>query len=430
MSASKTMLTGCILLFLAFHLWSESRFTILLDDSGIVENFRIREQQVETMARPVREFKPEKREFPFDGSRGKVRFQAVLENGAIYYIFVNSVGNKYPEAARGTYLIKRNIHSGRFEYIKIFYRDETACYIKITPQNRQARLDVLLFGKTIYHDLVVPVSLESLVTAPLIDVIEMTSGVVDWNSLVYRGGREEDRSIEKVIAKIRAELPRVKEAADGALDSDGKFKRIANGQRLVPATGFNCSGFAKWIVDGFYRPLTGRLTDISLMKVKHPESRGNRWSEIREADHDPYFGLDWTRNLACALAGAQTGRDPGNAESLDVRQVPFFTYTEDIGYAVPDLLHILYFLALKEPGNIYLGTVNDISQPQPVLAEYFHVAVFLPFFDVSGDFHVVVFDQHKEATLESFITRSAYDKKYIHLVHLSALTDFSLFHIE
>lgn len=51
-----------------------------------------------------------------------------------------------------------------------------------------------------------------------------------------------------IIYEIRKVLPKLNDSPIGAIDADGKFLDKSN-------NGLNCSGFAKWIVDGFYTPL-------------------------------------------------------------------------------------------------------------------------------------------------------------------------------
>ena len=45
--------------------------------------------------------------------------------------------------------------------------------------------------------------------------------------------------------------------------------------------------------------------EIGELKARNLDTRGNRWSAAFETERDPYFGLDWTRNMAVALARAR-----------------------------------------------------------------------------------------------------------------------------
>jgi len=106
-----------------------------------------------------------------------------------------------------------------------------------------------------------------------------------------------------------------------------------------------------------------------------------------------------------------------------VRSVKFFQYREDSGYQVKHLKLIMFILAAAEPGNFYLGSVNMIYPKNPLMHSHFHVAVLFPYFDESGGFRLVELDQHKEKTIDEFI--SLYRDDFIHLVRINASGVFS-----
>ncbi|MBN2351867.1 MAG: hypothetical protein JXD23_04790 [Spirochaetales bacterium] len=420
----------CLLLFLLATpslAQAENLMSQVISSGGIVENDAVRYQLKDEFVKPVKELKPDEYEYPsFDGEPAG-RLKIIFTTDAIFFLFMNRTDKGFPEAGKGNYLIKRSRDTLRFESLKIFFRDEGYCYMQVKPRGQESSLDVYLFGRRLYRDVPLPTSLEKLLTAPLSSLLDMTRGRVDWPRLFFHGRRAEDRRVTSVVNSISRELPGVREADDGALDRNGRFVRIADGTPQRGTKGLNCSGFAKWIIDGFYFPVSGALSEIDLLKTKHLDRRGTRWSDVRETERDPYFGLDWTRNLAAALKGARTGDSP-DIESCDVRQVPFFDYEEDSGYRMEDLYHVLFFLAVDEPGMAYLGAVNDIYKRDPLLVEYFHVATFFPHFDETGRFRVAVMDQHKDLDVFRFIER--YRSEFVHLVRFDTNSDFSLFHIE
>ena len=105
-------------------------------------------------------------------------------------------------------------------------------------------------------------------------------------------------SSNEVLASIKALLGELKDSSSGAIDSEGNYTKDSG-------NGLNCSGFAKWIVDGFYYPLTEGLSErymsLKLLREKHPEERGPKEILMYEDTRDPYFGLDFTRNMAVQL---------------------------------------------------------------------------------------------------------------------------------
>jgi hypothetical protein len=254
---------------------------------------------------------------------------------------------------------------------------------------------------------------------------------VDWPLALPPARSPADQRIARVVAALRSRLARLRDVEDGAMARDGTFVLIADGspQRGAaskgPKGGFNCSGFAKWVVDGFIRPLTGSLTDIAWLSERDTSSRGNRWSAPREEERDPYFGLDWTRNLARALEQARTGELPG-PEAMDVRDVELFPYVEDVGYPVENLPTILYLLARRDPGAIYLGSVN--SSPEAGAAsggirQHHHVVVLFPYVEEQGVFRQVVMERNLETSLESM--RQRYAGSFVHLVRLDSAGEFA-----
>jgi hypothetical protein len=282
-------------------------------------------------------------------------------------------------------------------------------------------MEVFLFGVAVARRAQLPLSFSSLLTSPFARVVELSRPQVRWELLLWRGEPEADRHQGEVIHRIRSALGRLREADDGALDEEGRYVRIADGSLQGPAGGLNCSGFAKWVVDGFYGPLSsGRSTGVAELKRRHPELRGNRWSERYEQARDPYFGLDWARNLASAL-GRAYGEAENGLESNDVRRLEYLEYREDVGYPVEELELALFLAAEREPGSFYLGSLNRemAGLPgQPVLRQHYHLAVFLPYFTAGGEFRVGVFDLNRESSLEDI--RSRFAGHFVHLQRLAA----------
>jgi hypothetical protein len=174
-------------------------------------------------------------------------------------------------------------------------------------------------------------------------------------------------------------------------------------------------------VDGFYGQLAaGRLLGIAELKRRHLGLRGNRWSEGHEQGRDPYFGLDWARNLAAALGRAYG--DPENGpEANDLRRLEYLEYREDVGYPVEELELALFLAAAREPGAFYLGSLNRemAGLPgQPVLRQHYHLVVLFPYFTADGEFRTAVFDLAREGSLADI--RQRFAGHFIHLERLSA----------
>jgi len=309
------------------------------------------------------------------------------------------------------------------DQLKIFLRSDPRFFARIRPDGEtRSVMTVYLAGYPLYERLVVPLSIDAIMTAPLEQLISVSSGRVDWALFYPDSNDSRYDALRTMVSRARGALPSLPDAEDGAMDAEGNLVFIESLIMQGQEPGFNCSGFAKWIVDGVCRPLFGHYLTISELKEKHLDLRGNRWSSANEAERDPYFGLDWTRNLATAVLS----RAQGNAvhpEDADVRQVRFHTYVEDMGYPVAELQQILYLLAVAEPGTFYLGSVNQEFGAAPVLRQHIHVVVLFPYFDNDGLFRVAVMERNVETSLESLDAR--YGGDYIHLVRVAGTDRFA-----
>jgi hypothetical protein len=358
----------------------------------------------------------------------KVSYHGEKQAGALYLVFANRQGRGYPLAGTGTFIIKRSLRDGSFLHAKVFLQNDPGCYLRLFPRDDRTVMDIVLFGEPFQSEVALPVPFERVLTAPLSRIMELSSGNVDWSLVLAPAQSQEDVRLSQVVAAIRGRLKGLRDMDDGAMDASGRLVAIATG---LPAKagrgGFNCSGFAKWVVDGFYAPLAGRDTDITALKSRDA-MRENRWSARLEEELDPYFGLDWSRGLARSVYLARTG-SAASDEQIDVRDADRVPYVTDAGYPVPSLRTLLYFLARKDPGMLYLGSVNAPSsaadrENTPSLRQHHHLVVLFPVFDERGSFRVVVMERNLETSLASLDRR--YAAEYVHLVRIDANGPFSL----
>lgn len=411
-------------------LWAENSYTApdlssFFDIHTVEENYEYRQRLKSLITAPKEEvLKAPSRIFTQSLTGQRVKFRVETSADSFYLLFLNEKNRVFPIAGRGNYIIKRGLEKGEFKQIKIFYRNNPGSFIRIFPAGERSEMDVFLFGKPVYNKTILPLPLETFLTLSFSRVIALSGSVLKWPLLLSRGERELDRRIEDILSLLRARMPFLEDTDDGAQDSEGRFVLIKDGIEQEDAVngGFNCSGYAKWITDGFYYPLTGSYLDIEELKVKHLDFRGNRWSLPYEEERDPYFGLDWSRNLAVNLLMAQSGVEEQQSqvdpERADLRQVDFFTYIEDVGYPVADLETLLFSAAFRNPGFVYLGSINSEYGKEPRLRQHFHIVVLLPYFTANGDFRIAVMERNTENSTASLIKR--YPADFIHLVRLDA----------
>ena len=346
-----------------------------------------------------------------------VRFQAQVQSGSLYLSFANKDGAGYPLDRAGTFIIKRSLADGAFLQVKIFVQDDPGTYLRLFPDGERTLMDAWLFGEPFQTGIALPVSFDRVLTAPLSSIIEWSSAVVSWPLVLKPSPGPEDQHLEEMARTLKSRLPSLRDMDDGAMDGSGRMVYIATGTTAARG-GFNCSGFAKWVVDGLYAPLAGHPMDIAPLKSRNA-GKDNPWSTRFEEEMDPWFGLDWSRGLARTIALAQTGTAPADGQ-IDVRESERLPYIRDVGYPVTKLQSLLYFLARRDPGKLYVGSVNApssaVSEGTPTLRQHHHVIVLLPYFDASGAFRVVVMERNLQTSIPSLVRR--YGTEYVHLVRI------------
>jgi hypothetical protein len=268
-----------------------------------------------------------------------------------------------------------------------------------------------------------PVTLESLITEPFDTVIKLSDYIVNWDILYAQKNETENRYIINMVGEIEDKLLYLKDSDDGAQDEAGNYIFIAD-KTANPGKGFNCSGFVKWISDGIFSGKTKKLMNIDTLKKKNLSERRNTLGLIYEDIRDPFFGLDWTRNIAMMLYELDHPGKTASIGDVDVKDFPYETYLPDIGYTVKNLKPLLYYLAVTDPGYIYLGSINGDFGKDPVLRQHYHVAAFLPYVDANGNFFPFVFERNKKTQIDDFLKK--YSREYIHLVKIKADASFNL----
>ena len=347
---------------------------------------------------------------------------------------------QFPGWAQGSWMLTRRKDTGAGTLIRIFLRSDQYTYIQFRPfTSDKSQMDVVLYGGYIVRSLPLAVPFERLYTMQLNDILTLAGD--KFPRRYFEPDPQYYRDSRRLIAQVRGHLGGLSFADDGAIDENGDYVYI---NTLLPqnsvSAGLNCSGFAKWLIDGMLRPVTGERLTIPPLKAPFGE-RGSSFTENWEASRDPYFGLDWIRNLA-AVANKTLRSPPYSAlDEFEVRNDNFSLvmvnenrtfvtqsypgFLEEAGYGVEGLQPLLYTLAVDDPFSFYLAAVNtEIGAPitpenlrgAPRLRQYFHVAALVPYFDENGNFRIVVFESAEETSFNAF--RSRYPAHYVNLVKI------------
>ncbi len=180
-----------------------------------------------------------------------------------------------------------------------------------------------------------------------------------------------------------------------------------------------------FVVTLFATPLD-TISDDAILRSSSVESY---FTDAYEQTLDPYFGLDWTRNLA--LMAYQTLFQGTNLdlETIDIREIPVSAlivqigastiiknYPEDLpdaGFYVEGLPAVLNTLAVDSPNFICLASRNTVDT-QKNLRRHYHVAALIPYFESDDRFTVAVFESAVKTNFDAIVQR--YQKQQINLV--------------
>lgn len=371
-----------------------------------------------------------------DNAAGRWRLESIRGSRAFYIAVVPDREVLY---GQGAWIIKRDLADGRFVQAKIFLRNDPNTFLRIYPFGDRSKLDLVIYRGVVRHDIVLPVPFRKLLASPLRDIVRWTRDSVDWDLLSPVPGLY--GNLRTLVQAVRDRLGGLRYGDDGALDEAGLPVLIAGG---IPAgdPGLNCSGFAKWVVDGMLKPVTGSWLSVEALKERHEDLRGSSFTQPYEEARDPFFGLDWAWNLGRAVSDAlypsRTNRvtdndvripafslvDRGSAEPANGSQSyePYPANFEIGGYRVDGLRPLLYVLAIREPGNFYIASFNRRMGQNVALRQYFHEALLFPYFEPGGEFKVAVFESAEETSLDAVLRR--YPSEFAHLVRIPALPDF------
>jgi hypothetical protein len=355
---------------------------------------------------------------------GRIQVRAEGERGECLVILAREQEGTFPGWAQGSWILTRRRDTGLPERIRIFLRSDPYTYVQFRPfTGDKSLMDVVVYNAYVVHSQALAIPFERLLVIPVEDVLRTAGGSFPRRYFDPVPGLYRD--LREFIALVRQRLPELRFRDDGAMDEEGRYVFIENLEAQDGPGGLNCSGFAKWIVDGILRPRTGERLTIPPLKEPFGDRRSS-FSEGYERLRDPFFGLDWIRNLAAAAGNF------GALEEIEVQKGSFASiirrkegkstvraypgFLQNAGFDSEGLQALLYTLAIDEPGFIYLASVNQELGPAPRMRQHFHVAVLVPYFTETGNFRIALFESAAETAFTNF--KSRYPGHYVNLVRI------------
>ncbi len=341
------------------------------------------------------------------------------------------------KGVQGRWVLYRSFSNNLPREIRLYPLDNPAVWVSLFPgdsgpESGKSRLDLMLYGSSVVSGVPVGVPLIRLYTMSFQDIMLMTRALVPWEVLEFYP--DDYESLRSAVEIIRDRLSSLVYLDDGAFDHDGRPVYIRDGSLQDPAEvltalapgqnpeniagGVNCSGFAKWVIDGIVYPEAGSRLFIEPLK-KPTDSPETHFTEPYRESRDVFFALDWTRQLASAVVSLGGRGTVLPAESgVDITADPFpgiARYVPGVGYQSDALKSLLYWLSIHEPGHMYLAAISR-ERGDPPLRQYHHIAVLLPYFTEDGQFTVTVFESAMETPFSQFVSRNK--DAYIHLVRV------------
>jgi hypothetical protein len=359
-----------------------------------------------------------------------------------------------PGWVQGSWIWYRNLSDGSLKKIRLYLRSDPYVYVEFRPQSSQKIVyDVVAYNGYVVYSRPTSLSVKDFTALSLQQIIA-TLGT-NFPTIYFNVDPALYRDLRSFIAQVRTYLPLLTYRDDGALDEQGKAVFIAS---LLPQGqdwGLNCSGFTKWLIDGLLRPVTG--SGLTISELKQPVgNRGSNFTEPIEQLLDPFFGLDWTRNLALQVNRILRSPQYATLQEVDVTDsyisqlllkknnktelVSFPSYLPNAGFNIEGLPSLMYSLAVRYPQWLYLVSVN--TDRAAVLRQYpsgtvlppaagkgirrhFHVAALVPYFTEDGVFKVTVFESAAETSFDTFVRR--YPGYQVHLVRIPLSEQFEPF---
>ncbi|GHU42504.1 hypothetical protein FACS1894190_11920 [Spirochaetia bacterium] len=371
-----------------------------------------------------------------DGARVEVRTE--VSGGDFSIVLARQLNAGFPGWAQGSWILTRQRSNGLPVRIRFFPRSDPYTYIQFRPSPSSVQtsvMDIVVYDAYIGQSISLHFPFDKLLTMQIEDILAEVGD--NFPVRYFEPKREDYRDVRSIIDKIRLALAGLSFADDGAIDENGEYVFIDTQKPQESNAGLNCSGFAKWTIDGILRPVTGGRLAIAPLKAPFG-TRGSDFTGPYEESRDPFFGLDWIRNLAAACGAAFKSSEFGTLDEIEVRQSPFAQvivragktiaakaypgFLPNAGYGFEGLHALLYTLAIDEPGFIFLGAVNNEMLPKPRMRQFYHIAVLIPYFDDTGSFHTAVFESAVETPFTRFKNR--YPSQYINLVRIPVESAF------
>lgn len=291
---------------------------------------------------------------------------------------------------------------GQFDYqfdinkellrVLVFFQNDDKSYIHFS-KNNPGKFDVVLFGKIYRRNLPYYFPFDSLKIISLYKILSLLEDNKLQNEILIT--KDDSTFKEKLINKIIIPGVGFEYINDGARDEFGSFVYIENeNEQKANEQGFNCSGFIKDVADNYIRLINPdfRYLKITDLKKERTDERENIAYQYYDLDYNPFFGLDWAKNISDKI-NQLCNYNVIKAEEYDKDN--YVIHQKYRGYDVENLKEILFRDQQKDSTNFYILVFNRLRLEKPVVPEYYHLAIVVPYFK-DKHFYLRVFESSYE----------------------------------
>ena len=357
----------------------------------------------------------------------------------------------YPSGAAGSWILSRDLKTGKPSRIRCFFNNDSEVYIQLRPDGTKTLADLIVFNSFAARSVPIGIPFENLYTASFSQLYQWTKDRLPWKKVTVTTGLYREKL--QMVAVIRENLKNINYAQYACYDENGKLSSIITGDAFEGQTyilddygnltgeetnvkddyrlTLSSPGFVKWIADGLIEPLTGSGTKINELLENTYSFSPTGKAGVLSQSYNLTLTLDWCRNLAAKVMSARSSRDFSyKTGGVDVRVEPFACeivnskivsapgYLTGSGYEIKSIKSLLYVLGVTEPGYFYLAAIKRTSSVKPDEMAFNDCAALFPYFDDKGTFGCIVFDNGTELTLETFIAK--YASSFAHLERIKA----------
>ena len=318
----------------------------------------------------------------------------------------------------GSFLYKINKLKNKIIELKIFYQNDKNTFLHFFKVQEKIRLDIYHYGFSYQKNIPTSLTFDKLKTATFDKVLKSVLKPINWDFLLKIDENPfYNIRLDSFANTIKNQICGNSFRVDGAPDEYDRFVLIKNQQiQREGSVGFNHNGFVKAIADYIYKKRKNSNTGLMIedLKVRHLDLRGQKLAKKFEYVRDPFFGLDWIRNIALQLSGKDTTR----ADQYDVINIPKIAQLDMYGYHVQDIFFISYYLTKQNPGNIFFFSINQETGSKPVLKHFTHAGLLIPYFK-NKKLVIRIFTANKEINVYEFIRQYYKDNIFLVRVNIS-----------